>query len=80
MEDSGLERVVLHKLTRPSQHSQEDRVYVATAVATWHSPSSPHSHPIFPNIPKVKLVDLIVGAPQTMSATSRSHVATAVAT
>ena len=46
MEDSGLERVVLHKLTRPSQHSQEDRVYVATTVATWHSPSSPHSHPI----------------------------------
>ena len=44
------------------------------------APSSPHSHPIFPNIPKVKLVDLIVGAPQTMSATSRSHVATAVAT
>jgi len=35
MEDSGLERVVLHKLTRPSQHSQEERVYVATAVATW---------------------------------------------
>jgi len=35
MEDSGLERVVLHKLTRPSQHSQEDRDYVATAVATW---------------------------------------------